>query len=112
MCGIGGMLGEPDQGVLSRMNYLMDHRGPDGQGIFADDDCGLAHTRLAIVDIIGSPQPIYGPGKVAVVNGEIYNHLELKSSMYNYTTNGDSEVVLSFTPGKVMPLVMQSGFPS
>ena len=100
MCGIGGMLGEPDQAVLSRMNSLMDHRGPDGQGLFSDDNCGLAHTRLAIVDIVGSPQPIYGPGKVAVVNGEIYNHLELKNGMYQYTTNGDSEVVLSLHTGK------------
>ena len=100
MCGIGGMLGEPDQAILSRMNSLMDHRGPDGQGIFRDDNCGLAHTRLAIVDIVGSPQPIYGPGKVAVVNGEIYNHLSLKNSMYQYTTNGDSEVVLSLHTGK------------
>ena len=100
MCGIGGMLGEPDQAVLSRMNSLMDHRGPDGQGLFSDDNCGLAHTRLAIVDIVGSPQPIYGPGKVAVVNGEIYNHLELKKSMYQYTTNGDSEVVLSLHSGR------------
>ena len=100
MCGIGGMLGEPDQAILSRMNSLMDHRGPDGQGIFSDDNCGLAHTRLAIVDIVGSPQPIYGPGKVAVVNGEIYNHLSLKNSMYQYTTNGDSEVVLSLHTGK------------
>ena len=94
------MLGEPDQAVLSRMNSLMDHRGPDGQGLFSDDNCGLAHTRLAIVDIVGSPQPIYGPGKVAVVNGEIYNHLELKNGMYQYTTNGDSEVVLSLHTGK------------
>ena len=100
MCGIGGMLGEPDQAILSRMNSLMDHRGPDGHGIFSDDNCGLAHTRLAIVDIVGSPQPIYGPGKVAVVNGEIYNHLSLKNSMYQYTTNGDSEVVLSLHTGK------------
>lgn len=100
MCGIGGMLGEPDQAILSRMNTLMDHRGPDGQGIFSDDNCGLAHTRLAIVDIVGSPQPIYGPGKVAVVNGEIYNHLSLKNSMYQYTTNGDSEVVLSLHTAK------------
>lgn len=100
MCGIGGMLGQPDLAVLARMNSLMDHRGPDGNGIFNDDHCGLAHTRLAIVDIVGSPQPIYGPGKVAVVNGEIYNHLSLKSSMYQYQTNGDSEIVLSLHTGR------------
>lgn len=100
MCGIGGMLGQPDQAVLSRMNRLMEHRGPDGNGIFSDDYCGLAHSRLAILDIAGSPQPIYGPGKVAVVNGEFYNHLSLRDKMYRYTTNGDSEVVLSLHNGK------------
>jgi len=100
MCGIGGMLGEPDQGVLSRMNNLMRHRGPDGNGIFSDDNCGLAHTRLAILDITGSPQPIYGPGRVAVVNGEIYNYSGLKDDQYQYTTNGDSEVILSLYQGK------------
>jgi asparagine synthase (glutamine-hydrolysing) len=100
MCGIGGMLGQPDQTVLSRMIKLMHHRGPDGSGLFSDDICGLAHTRLAILDIVGSPQPIHGPGKVAVVNGELYNHLDLKDNMYNYTTQGDSEVVLSLHEGK------------
>jgi asparagine synthase (glutamine-hydrolysing) len=78
----------------------MNHRGPDGDGLFLDDYCGLAHTRLAILDIIGSPQPIYGPSKVAVVNGEIYNYQNLKNSMYQYTTNGDSEVILSLHSGK------------
>ena len=100
MCGIGGMLGQPDDSVLSRMNTLLHHRGPDGNGIFSDDECGLAHTRLAILDIAGSPQPLFGPGKVAVVNGEIYNYSDLKDSMYNYSTNGDSEVVLSLHSGK------------
>ncbi len=95
MCGIGGMLGEPDRAVLSRMNHLLKHRGPDGSGIFIDEDCGLSHTRLAILDISGSPQPLFGPGKVGVVNGEIYNHKELRDPMYNYSTNGDSEVILS-----------------
>jgi len=99
MCGIGGMLGNPDKSVLSRMVDLMQHRGPDGSGIFADDDCGLAHARLAIVDVEGSPQPLFGEGKVSVVNGEIYNYLDLKSSQYNYTTNGDSEVILSLHDG-------------
>jgi len=100
MCGIGGMLGQPDRAVLSRMIELMKHRGPDGDGLFTDDECGLAHSRLAILDVVGSPQPIYGPGKVGVVNGEIYNHLSLKSQNYDYTTNGDSEVILSLHNGK------------
>ena len=100
MCGIGGMLGQPDPAILSRMIDLMRHRGPDGDGIFSDDNCGLAHARLAILDVVGSPQPLHGPGKVAVVNGEIYNHLSLKSPSYNYSTMGDSEIILSMHKGK------------
>jgi asparagine synthase (glutamine-hydrolysing) len=100
MCGIGGMLGQPDEVVLSRMIDLLKHRGPDGRGIYSDDNCGLAHARLAILDLAGSPQPLHGPGKVAVVNGELYNHLELKTPSYNYSTNGDSEVILSLHTGK------------
>ena len=100
MCGIGGMLGQPDRAVLSRMNDLMKHRGPNGNGTFADDECGLAHVRLAILDITGSPQPLHGPGKVGVVNGEIYNHVELRNTSYNYSTNGDSEIILSLHNGK------------
>jgi asparagine synthase (glutamine-hydrolysing) len=94
------MLGQPDRVVLERMTDLMNHRGPNGKGIFADDNCGLAHSRLAILDVNGSQQPLYGPGKVGVVNGEIYNYLNLKKSSYDYSTNGDSEVILSLHNGE------------
>lgn len=100
MCGIGGMLGQPDRDILERMTNLMNHRGPNGKGIFSDEKCGLAHSRLAILDLNGSKQPLYGPGKVGVVNGEIYNYLDLKSHHYDYSTNGDSEVILSLHNGK------------
>jgi asparagine synthase (glutamine-hydrolysing) len=95
MCGIGGMLGQPDKAVLSRMIDLIEHRGPDGRAIFSDDNCGLAHARLAILDVHGSKQPLYGDKAVAVVNGEIYNHLSLKNPNYIYRTHGDSEAVLA-----------------
>ena len=95
MCGIGGMLGQTDDAVLSRMISLLQHRGPDGNGKFSDENCGLAHTRLAIVDIVGSPQPLYGPSSVAIVNGEIYNHSSLKRNDYHYNTSGDSECILA-----------------
>ena len=94
------MLGQPEKSVLLRMNKLLAHRGPDGNGIHIDSKCGLGHTRLAIVDVEGSPQPIYGTGKVAVVNGEIYNYKSLRNPNYSYTTNGDSEVILSLHEGK------------
>tara|TARA_Y100000996_G_scaffold414383_1_gene405085 strand:+ start:11 stop:1684 length:1674 start_codon:yes stop_codon:yes gene_type:complete len=77
------------------MISLLQHRGPDGNGKFSDENCGLAHTRLAIVDIIGSPQPLYGPSSVAIVNGEIYNHSSLKRTDYHYNTSGDSECILA-----------------
>ena len=95
MCGIGGMLGQPDEAVLSRMIDLLAHRGPDGRGIYSDDNCGLAHARLAILDVHGSKQPLYGEKSVAVVNGEIYNHQHLKNPSYPYRTNGDSESILA-----------------
>jgi len=89
------MLGQTDDAVLNRMISLLQHRGPDGNGKFVDENCGLAHTRLAIVDISGSPQPLYGPNSVAIVNGEIYNHSSLKRNDYHYNTSGDSECILA-----------------
>lgn len=94
------MLGEPDKSVLTKMTEYLHHRGPDGNGIFLDENCGFAHTRLAIVDVAGSPQPIFGQGKVAIVNGEIYNYKSLRDSSYDYQTNGDSEIVLSLHTGR------------
>jgi len=98
MCGIGGMLGHPDVAVAQRMNKLQIHRGPDGQDTWSDEFIALAHTRLAIVDLNGSQQPIHGPNQqTLIVNGEIYNHLELRSRHPNYpfTTSGDSEAILA-----------------
>jgi len=98
MCGIGGMLGAPDMAVLHRMNHLQQHRGPDGSGTWADEHVGLAHTRLAILDLDGGQQPLVSEhGPVAVVNGEIYNHLDLRASCpsYRFQHRVDSEVVLA-----------------
>ena len=98
MCGIGGMLGEPDTTVLHRMNQLQQHRGPDDQGVWSDGQLGFSHARLAIVDVVSSQQPMHGlQGAVLVVNGEIYNHKELRSRhpSYPYTTTGDSESILA-----------------
>lgn len=98
MCGIGGMLGNPDITVTQRMNSLQIHRGPDGQDVWSDEFIALGHTRLAIIDIHGSQQPLHGPQQqTLIVNGEIYNHLELRNKYANYpfTTSGDSEVILA-----------------
>ncbi|MDG1538719.1 MAG: asparagine synthase (glutamine-hydrolyzing) [Candidatus Poseidonia sp.] len=98
MCGIGGMLGNPDTAVVQRMNQLQVHRGPDGQNVWSNDHVAFAHARLAIVDVHGSQQPIHGSNEhTLIVNGEIYNHRQLRSKLTNYpfTTSGDSEVILA-----------------
>jgi len=80
------------------MTDMLQHRGPDGSGIWTDDDCALGHSRLAIVDVAGSNQPLHSDhGCVAVVNGEIYNHEEIRKNLLSYPwkTRGDSESVLA-----------------
>ena len=97
MCGISGMLGHPDITVVHRMINLIQHRGPDGQDFWSDDYVALGHSRLAIVDLNGSRQPMRGiNGQVLVANGEIYNHLEIRTkSKYPWQTNGDSESIIA-----------------
>ncbi|HIG03812.1 MAG TPA: asparagine synthase (glutamine-hydrolyzing) [Candidatus Poseidoniales archaeon] len=100
MCGIGGMLGEVDSAVLQRMNSLQSHRGPDGAQIWHDESCGLSHTRLSIVDLAGSDQPIGSDhSAVLVANGEIYNYSNLRQNrnlqQYAWRTKGDSETILA-----------------
>ncbi len=98
MCGIGGMLGQPDSAILRRMNALQAHRGPDSNDVWMDDDVGFAHARLAILDLDSSTQPMLGEnGAVLIANGEIYNHelLRAKFRRYAFNTKGDSEAILA-----------------
>ena len=98
MCGIGGMFGNPDEAVLQRMNSLQQHRGPDAHDVWMDEHVGLAHARLSIVDLASSRQPMVGVnGCVLIVNGEIYNHQQLRAdhASYPFTTAGDSEAILA-----------------
>ncbi|MBT7460182.1 MAG: asparagine synthase (glutamine-hydrolyzing) [Euryarchaeota archaeon] len=97
MCGISGMLGHPDITVVHRMINLIQHRGPDGQDFWSDDYVALGHSRLAIVDLNGSRQPMRGiNGQVLVANGEIYNHQKIRNeSKYPWQTNGDSESIIA-----------------
>jgi asparagine synthase (glutamine-hydrolysing) len=85
MCGIAGFAGAGTQGDLRAMGDALVHRGPDGEGIFADAPrrVFLLHRRLAIVDIAGGEQPMWNEdGTVGVIfNGEIYNHLELRAAL-------------------------------
>ena len=98
MCGIAGVLGNPDTSMLHRMNRIQQHRGPDENDVWADEHVGFAHARLSIVDLKLSQQPMIDPdGCVVVMNGEIYNHQDLRASHpnYPYRTTGDTEAVLS-----------------
>ncbi len=84
MCGIAGYLGDFGAELLPRMNHAQAHRGPDGQGVWSAGRIGLAHVRLAILDL--SPaghQPMSDArGRVTLVfNGEIYNYRELRARL-------------------------------
>ncbi len=86
--------------VALEMSKLLRHRGPDWSGIYASDKAILAHERLAIVDIEHGAQPLLTEdgSLILAVNGEIYNHKELKAQLgdkYSYQTNSDCEVILA-----------------
>ncbi|MGI2111550.1 asparagine synthase B [Shewanella frigidimarina] len=86
--------------VALEMSKLLRHRGPDWSGIYADDKAILAHERLSIVDVDHGAQPLISlDGNIVLaVNGEIYNHKQLKAQLgdkYKYQTNSDCEVILS-----------------
>src|ERR671915_1358368 len=103
MCGIGAILdpgGSTPSEAGQRMVDALRHRGPDGEGVRRAGPLTLAHTRLAIIDVEGGDQPLDSEdGSVtAVVNGEIYNHLELRERLeaggHRFATRSDSEVVV------------------
>ncbi|HUH18672.1 asparagine synthase B [Albibacterium sp.] len=82
-----------------KMSKKIRHRGPDWSGIFSNDNAILSHERLAIVDPKSGNQPLYSTdGKlVLAVNGEIYNHQELRAQFpdYDFKTETDSEILLA-----------------
>ncbi|MBX3270226.1 MAG: asparagine synthase (glutamine-hydrolyzing) [Sandaracinaceae bacterium] len=88
MCGVVAILrlGErplPEASALERMGAALAHRGPDDWGAYADPHVLLGATRLALVGVEGGAQPHRGarPGTVAVVNGEIYDHVALRAEL-------------------------------
>jgi len=105
MCGIVGIFNIKQNNESLRQQALdmskrLRHRGPDWSGIFASDKAILAHERLAIVDPQSGKQPLYTKdGKVVLaVNGEIYNHRELRKTLkkpYEFLTNSDCEIILA-----------------
>ncbi len=102
MCGFvgihrfDGVAADPE--VLSALAGTIAHRGPDGQGVWAENGFGVAHRRLAIIDPNGSPQPMASAdGSLHVAfNGEILNYRQLRPMLdYPFQTDGDTEVLLA-----------------
>ena len=91
------MLGNPDPGIVKSMMSYLDHRGPDGTGVWFDEEVALGHNRLAIVDLAGGSQPLISDdGIILIANGEIYNHKQIKfETRYNYKTSSDSEAIIA-----------------
>jgi len=105
MCGICGIVNfsasEPvDRHVVERMNDAQAHRGPDDQGYFIEDNVGLGHRRLSIIDLSGGKQPMFNEdGSIVVVfNGEIYNYADLTGDLvakgHCFATRSDTETIV------------------
>ena len=106
MCGINGILHlqpqrKTDERVLTKMRDALEHRGPDDKGLFIENNIGLGHRRLAILDLSSAGhQPFFSDDQrfVMVFNGEIYNfqefYIELKSHGFDIKTHSDTEVLL------------------
>jgi len=103
LCGIAGFTHRHrtvDTGVIRRIIASIDHRGPDQQGVYESKDVSLGAVRLKVIDLGGGDQPLRSEDgdTVAVFNGEIYNHVELRGELEalgrRFLTRCDSEVVL------------------
>lgn len=104
MCGICGIVNLTDtpaeRSVLQNMCDVIRHRGPDDEGFFVNKNVGLGMRRLSIIDLSGGQQPIFNETETVcvVLNGEIYNYLELKQLLeklgHRFRTRCDTEVIV------------------
>ena len=103
MCGITGIYSINNfpniEERVHQMNVSIKHRGPDAGGIYIENNLGIGHRRLSIIDAREvSNQPMHSNSKIwhLVFNGEIYNFEEIKSQLnYNFKTISDTEVILA-----------------
>ena len=102
MCGICGVIHHDsslyvDIATLKAMNTQIVHRGPDDEGYYAAGNVGLAMRRLSIIDVQTGKQPVTNENQTIwlVYNGEIYNHIELKTRLeangHRFRTKSDTE---------------------
>ena len=105
MCGIVGIVSYKQQPIeeqrLQQMMNVIKHRGPDDEGVFVKDNVGLGHVRLSILDLsMAGHQPMQDEtGRYTIVlNGEIYNFIELRGQLeklgLRFVSNSDTEVLL------------------
>ena len=106
MCGINGIAFSSrsrrrvDATALKTMRDVITHRGPDDEGIYIDENVGLGHRRLSIVDVASGHQPMTNEDRSLYItyNGEVYNHAdyreELESRGHVYRTHCDTETIL------------------
>jgi asparagine synthase (glutamine-hydrolysing) len=99
MCGICGVWGSRDEGLVQAMLEKMNHRGPDDRGLLDHDNAVYGHNRLAIMDPQGGKHPIFNEDRslAVVANGEIYNYPELRAELeqrHLFRTANDSEVLV------------------
>lgn len=105
MCGIVGVFDlkvDPQslRGQVLKQSKKLRHRGPDWSGIYCGQKAIIAHERLSIVDPESGGQPLYSKDRSLIlgVNGEIYNHREIRAitkDKYEYQTGSDCEVILA-----------------
>ena len=106
MCGIAGFLDMPGAAAdktaaLAHMAAALTHRGPDAHGLHLDGPCGLAHTRLSIIDLATGAQPMASEDGAVTIsfNGEIFNYRELRAELiaqgFVFRTTSDTEVILN-----------------
>lgn len=105
MCGIAGIVNLGKQQpiipkALRQMVSIQRHRGPDETGAYIDDNIGLAHARLSIIDLSEGTQPIHNEDKSLwiIYNGEVFNYPELRQKLiqhgHKFYTSSDTEVIL------------------
>src|SRR5690554_6432560 len=101
MCGFVVVIqtsGTPDPSLVAHMAACLEHRGPDGEGHYANAGVAMHHKRLAIIDVSGGHQPMEAEGVALSFNGEIYNYVELRQELrqlgHRFTTESDTEVLL------------------
>ena len=98
MCGIFGFTASKNRVFLEKMGDLLRHRGPDSKRVWESDECSMGLDRLAILDIEGGIQPCCFQVVTSVMNGEIYNHKELRKELENLgycfvSNHSDAELI-------------------